>query len=271
MKRSRNAAKVSAGQLRLDVGTSLATADGTPVSAAASVSGFVQLAPQVEFSYDGSTHGQAGKPGPGSAFLGMSGDWSAQWALKGRAASKASQRIPFAKLHADPVIQVGPVPIVVNLDLTVYLQVEADGRIALDVRQDVKGNFRVGGSYVPGKGWSPVTTSDVTSTPVKSTITAAGQAKTTLGTEASVGLYGMAGLTADFAPYMRAEAKARATTSNRTALLTGSWALHSGFDLSGNLQLQLSVFGTPLLEKRIPLGNPNREWPLAHGQGKPSA
>ncbi|GAA4908848.1 hypothetical protein ACFPM3_12295 [Streptomyces coeruleoprunus] len=267
-----NGAQVPAGRLRLDVGTSLETAADAPVSAAASVSGHVQLAPQVEFSYDGSAHGQAGRPGPGSAFLGMSGEWSAEWAVKGRAAARTSQRIPLAKLHADPVIQVGPVPVVVNLDLTVYLQVEADGRITLDVRQDVKGDFRVGGGYTPGKGWAPVSTSDVKSTPVTATVTAAGRARTALGAEASVGLYGMVGVTADFAPYLRAEGEVKATASSSgAATVTGSWALHGGFDLSGNLQLQLSVFGTPLLQKRIPLGTLHREWPLAAGKGQLSA
>ncbi|MBT2368920.1 hypothetical protein J7E88_27295 [Streptomyces sp. ISL-10] len=266
-----NGAKVPVGLLRLDVGTALTTAEDAPVSAAASLSGFVQLAPEVEFSYDGGSHGQAGKPGPGSAFLGMSGDWSAQWALKGRAAAQTSQRIPFARLHADPVIQVGPVPVVVNLDLTVYLQVEADGRVTLDVRQDVKGDFRVGGGYTPGEGWAPVSTSDVTSTPVTATVTAAGRAKTALGAEASVGLYGMAGLTADFAPYLRAEGEVRASAStDGTADLNGAWALHGGFDLSGHLQLQLSVFGTPVFRKRIPLGSLHREWPLVSGRVKQS-
>ncbi|MEJ8657220.1 hypothetical protein [Streptomyces sp. MS1.AVA.4] len=265
-------AKLPLGSLRLDVGAALATADDAPVSAAASVSGFVQLAPQVEFSYDGSANGQSGRPAPGSAFLGMTGDWSAQWALKGRASAKATQRIPFAKLHADPVIQVGPVPVVVNLDLTCYLQVEADGRITLDVRQNVRGDFRVGGSYAPGDGWTPVSTSDVKSTPVTTTVTAAGHAKTTLGAEASVGLYGMVGLTADFAPYLRAEAEARAdASSDGTAKVSGTWALHGGFDLSGNLQLQLAIFGTPILQHRIPLGSLHREWPLAGGKGTFSA
>ncbi|MEU6703090.1 hypothetical protein [Streptomyces wuyuanensis] len=260
--------KLPLGSLRLDVGAALATADDAPVSAAASLSGFVQLAPQVEFSYDGSANGQSGRPAPGSAFLGMTGDWTAQWALKGRASAKATQRIPFAKLHADPVIQVGPVPVVVNLDLTCYLQVEADGRITLDVRQDVQGDFRVGGAYAPGDGWTPVSTSDVESTPVRTTVTAAGRAKATLGAEASVGLYGMVGLTADFAPYLRAEAEARAdAATDGTASLTGTWALHGGFDLSGSLQLQLAIFGTPILQHRIPLGSLHREWPLASGKG----
>ncbi|MCB5163453.1 hypothetical protein LG634_01115 [Streptomyces bambusae] len=263
-----NGVKVPAGNLRLDVETGIETAADAPVSAAASAAGYVQLAPEVEFSYDGSP----GRIGPGAAFLGMSGDWSAHWNLKGRVSAQATQRIPLARLHADPVIQVGPVPVVVNLGLTVYLQVQADGRITVDVTQDVKGDFRVGGSYAFGKGWSPVGTSQVTSTPVTASVTAAGRAKASLGTEASVGLYGLVGLTADFAPYVRGEAQLTGTaSSDGKAQLTGAWSLHGGFDLSGHLSLQLRIFGTPVFEKRIPLGTLTREWPLTQGTSKLTA
>ncbi|MEU9303430.1 hypothetical protein [Streptomyces sp. NPDC048269] len=258
-------AELPLGNLRLDVSAAVDTAEGAPVSAGASVSGFVQLAPKVEFSYDGSSGGGFG---PKSAFLGMSGDWSSQWELKGRAAasSGAPKRIPFAKLHSSPVIQVGPVPVVVNLGLTCYIQVEADGRVTLDVQQDVKGDFRVGGSYASGNGWTPVSTSAVQSSPVKATVTASGRVKGALGAEASVGLYGAVGVSADFAPYVRGEADAKATgsTDGKTSV-SGSWALYGGFDLSGQLHLQLSLFGTPIIEHRIPLGTLNREWALASG------
>ncbi|MFF3857980.1 hypothetical protein [Streptomyces sp. NPDC002209] len=259
-------AKLPLGNLRLDVNAAVDTAPDAPASAGASVSGFVQLAPQVEFKYDGSTGG-----GPRSAFLGMSGDWSSQWKLQGRAAAStgAAKRIPFAKLHSAPVIQVGPVPVVVNLDLTCYVQVEADGRVTLDVQQDVKGDFKVGGSYATGKGWTPVSQSNVKSTPVTATVTASGKVKGALGAEASVGLYGAVGVSADFAPYLRgeAEAKASASSDGKTSL-SGSWALYGGFDLSGNLHLQLSLFGTPIFERKIPLGALNREWALASGHAE---
>uniref|UniRef100_A0AAU2JP83 Lipoprotein n=1 Tax=Streptomyces sp. NBC_00049 TaxID=2903617 RepID=A0AAU2JP83_9ACTN len=259
-------AKLPLGNLRLDVNASVDTAPDAPASAGASVSGFVQLAPQVEFAYDGGT---GGSPGPRGAFLGMSGDWSSQWKLQGRAAAStgAPKRIPFAKLHSSPVLQVGPVPVVVNLDLTCYIQVEADGRVTLDVQQDVKGDFKVGGSYAAGKGWTPVSASNVQSTPVRASVTAAGQVKGALGAEASVGLYGAVGVTADFAPYLRGEAdlKAAASSDGKTSL-SGAWALYGGFDLSGHLQLQLSLFGTPVFERRIPLGSLHREWALSTGR-----
>ncbi|MFI8500719.1 hypothetical protein ACIGFK_19835 [Streptomyces sp. NPDC085524] len=259
-------AELPLGNLRLDVNAAVDTAEGAPASAGASVSGFVQLAPKVEFAYDGTPGGGFG---PHSAFLGMSGDWSSKWELKGRAAAStgAPRRIPFATLRSAPVIQVGPVPVVVNLSLTCYVQVEADGRVTLDVQQDVKGDFRVGGSYAAGKGWTPVSTSAVKSSPVRAEVTAAGRVKGALGAEASVGLYGAVGVSADFAPYLRgeADAKASASTDGKTSA-SGSWAVYGGFDLSGQLHLQLSLFGTPVLERRIPLGALNREWPLANGR-----
>ncbi|TQK50399.1 hypothetical protein FBY35_0728 [Streptomyces sp. SLBN-118] len=254
-------AKVPLGSLRIDVGASvpLPVTEGAPVSGGASVSGFVQLAPEVEFSYDGSSAFT-----PDSAFLGLTGDWTSRWELKGRASAGGKPvRIPFAKLHADPVIQVGPVPVVVNLDLTAYVQVAADGTVTVEVKQDLKGGFRIGGSYTKAGGWKPVSTSDITGTPVQAKATAAGQVKAALGAEATVGLYGAAGVTADLAPYVRGEVSATATPGS----VVGAWKIYGGVDLAGWLQLQLSIFGTPIFEHRIPLGALHREWPLAQGKG----
>ncbi|MFE0100639.1 hypothetical protein [Streptomyces sp. NPDC059009] len=271
-------AKLPLGSLRLDVGTSVATAKGAPASAAASASGFVQLAPEIEFSYNGSgARDKSGKGSadadavPGGAYIGLSGDWASQWELKGQAAAATEPgkplRMPFAKLHADPVIQVGPVPVVVNLDLTCYLAVEADGRISVDIRQDLKGDFRVGGSYSWSKGWTSVSRSDMTSTPVRATVAAAGRTKATLGAEASVGLYGMAGVSADIAPYLRGEAHASATAgTDGRASASAEWKAFGGLDLSGSLNAQLTVFGTPLFRKSIPLGALHREWKLSQGK-----
>ncbi|MFJ3309196.1 hypothetical protein ACIPSA_40360 [Streptomyces sp. NPDC086549] len=256
-------ATVPLGSLRLDVSAEVPTAEGAPVSAAASVSGFVQVAPQVDFRYGGEGTDAA----PGSAYLGVSGDWTSGWAVKGRAAASTTTplRIPFAKLHADPVLQVGPVPVVVNLDLTCYFQISADGKVTVDVEQSLKGDFKAGGTFGAGKGWTPVSASDMTSTPVRTSVTTAGNVKTALGAEASVGLYGTVGVTADLAPYLRGEASGTVQASSDTtgAKTTGTWGLYGGVDLSGTLRLQLSVFGTPVLQRSIPLGVLHREWQLA--------
>lgn len=263
-------AKLPLGSLRIDVGAAVATAEGAPASAAASVEGFVQLAPEVAFSYDGSGDGTGASPG--GAFLGLSGDWASKWSLKGRAAGSTNGqpiRIPFAELHSDPVIQVGPIPVVVNLDLTCYIQVNADGRVTVDVEQDIKGDFRVGGTFSWAKGWTPVNESEMTGEPLKARVTAAGDVKAALGAEATVGLYGTVGVTADLAPYVRAHAEASAAgSSDGTGSVTGTYALYGGVDLTGSLQLQLTIFGTPIFQKKIPLGALNREWLLTEGKGE---
>ncbi|QOV38079.1 hypothetical protein IM697_06685 [Streptomyces ferrugineus] len=277
-------AKLPLGSLRMDVGAAVATAEGAPASSAASVEGFVQLAPEVAFSYDGAkTSGASGTSGtseasgnsetadsPGAAFLGLSGEWASQWTLKGRAAGSTNGqpiRIPFAKLHADPVIQVGPIPVVVNLDLTCYIQVNADGKVTVDVEQDLKGDFRVGGSFSWAKGWTPVSESDMTGEPLKTTVTAVGDVKAALGAEATVGLYGTVGVTADLAPYLRAHADASAEGSaDGTGSATGAYALYGGVDLTGTLNFQLTIFGTPVLQTKIPLGALHHEWLLTKGK-----
>ncbi|MGW7744155.1 hypothetical protein ACWGKF_16330 [Streptomyces chartreusis] len=295
-------AKLPLGSLRLDVGAAIATAEGAPASAAASVEGFVQLAPEVAFSYDGSedtdgsgasdasgtTGGAAGSgtadgtavsagegTSPGAAFLGLSGDWASKWSLKGRAAGSTSGqpiRIPFAELHSDPVIQVGPIPVVVNLDLTCYIQVNADGKVTVDVEQDLKGDFRVGGSFSWAKGWTPVSESEMTGEPLKTKVTAAGDVKAALGAEATVGLYGTVGVTADLAPYVRAHADASAEGSaDGTGSASGAYALYGGVDLTGTLNFQLTIFGTPVFQTKIPLGALHHEWLLTEGKATTTA
>jgi hypothetical protein len=106
----------------------------------------------------------------------------------------------------------------------------------------------------------------MTSTPVRASLTTAGSVKTALGAEASVGLYGTVGVTADLAPYLRGEASGTVTTSSGgTPKAKGAWELYGGVDLSGTLRLQLSIFGTPVLQRSIPLGSLHREWKLAGG------
>ncbi|MFJ4786809.1 hypothetical protein [Streptomyces sp. NPDC088794] len=248
-------ATVPLGSLRLDVRADIPSPADAPVSAKASVSGYAQIAPQVDFTYGGEGTGTA----PASAYLGVSGDWTSGWALKGRAAATTGTplRIPFAKLHADPVLQVGPVPVVVNLDLTCYLQISGDGSVTVDVQQDIKGDFKAGGTFGIAQGWTPVNSSDMTSTPVRTSLSTAGNVKAALGAEASVGLYGAVGVVADLAPYVRGEASATFPAP------TATWAVYGGVDLTGTLRLQLSIFGTPVFRQDIPLGALHREWKLA--------
>ncbi|MER5199099.1 hypothetical protein ACWD3J_34360 [Streptomyces sp. NPDC002755] len=259
-------ATVPLGSLRLDVRADLPTVGNTSPSAAASadasVSGFVQVAPQVDFRYGG----EGADAAPASAYLGVSGDWTSGWSLKGRAGASATPvRIPFATLHADPVLQVGPVPVVVNLDLTCYLQITGDGRITVDVEQSLQGDFAAGGTFGLGQGWTPVSSSDMKSTPVRTSVTTAGSVKAALGAQATVGLYGSVGVVADLAPYVRGEGTGTVTGTDSVFDADGSWAVYGGVDLSGTLRLQLTIFGTPVFQRDIPLGALHREGKLAGG------
>lgn len=255
-------ATVPLGSLRLDVRAELPTVGNKSASAAASVSGFVQVAPQVDFRYGG----EGAKAAPASAYLGVSGKWSSDWSLKGRVKGSATPvRIPFATLHADPVLQVGPVPVVVNLDLTCYVQISGDGKITVDVEQNLKGDFKAGGTFGLGKGWTPVSSSNMKSTPVHTSVTTAGSVQAALGAQATVGLYGSVGVIADLAPYVRSEGNAKVTGTGPVFSTKGSWAVYGGVDLRGTLRLQLTIFGTPVFHRDIPLGALHREWKLAGG------
>ncbi|MEU1513720.1 hypothetical protein ABZ490_16430 [Streptomyces sp. NPDC005811] len=253
-------ATVPLGSLRLDVRAELPTGARGSASADASVEGFVQVAPQVDFRYGGEGTDTA----PASAYLGVSGDWTSGWSLKGRAGASATPtRIPFATLHADPVLQVGPVPVVVNLDLTCYVEISGDGKITVDVEQNLQGDFKAGGTFGLDRGWTPVSSSAMTSTPVRTSVTTAGGVKAALGAEAGVGLYGSVGVVADLAPYVRGEGTATVTGTDEVFDADGTWALYGGVDLTGTLRLQLTIFGTPVFGKDIPLGALHREWKLA--------
>jgi hypothetical protein len=155
---------------------------------------------------------------------------------------------------------------VVNLDLTCYFEISGDGRVTVSVEQDLEGDFKAGGTFGSAKGWTPVNESTMTSSPVRTSVTTAGNVKAALGAEAAVGLYGTVGVTADLAPYLRGEASASATANagaQPTAAVAGSWAVYGGVDLSGTLQVRLAVFGTPVFRHTVPLGTLHREWKLA--------
>lgn len=103
------------------------------------------------------------------------------------------------------------------------------------------------------------------STPVRTSVTTAGSVQAALGAQATVGLYGTVGVVADLAPYVRGEGAGKVTGTDTVFGADGSWAVYGGVDLSGALRLQLSVFGTPVFQRDIPLGALHREWKLAGG------
>ncbi|MBH1937409.1 hypothetical protein I5Q34_24600 [Streptomyces sp. AV19] len=242
-------ARLPPGSLRVDVDTTIPT--GTAAT------GFVRLAPQVEFSYDGGGPGG----GPKAASLALAGDWATGWKLKGRGASATHGkplRVPFARLRADPVLHVGGIPVVVNLDLTCYVLIDADGKARFAIEQGAtKGDFRIGGTYRADTGWAPEAKAGSGTSRVRAAVDGASGVRAALGTEASVGLYGNPGLTGDLAaPYVRTEASGGA-----------AWKLSGGVELQGALLPQLKVFGAPAPGTRQALPRFRREWKIDRGKG----
>lgn len=244
----------SLNSIRVDVSRSVKTADDAPVSASATVSGYVELTPTVEFSYDGSSSGTD------SASLALSGKWSSRVQLEGRAAASAGTQVPFAQLSTDETFYVGDVPVVVNLSYVLYYAVDADGKVTVDVGQNASGGFKVGGTYTRDDGWAPVSEADLDVSAVDTSVTAAGQAKATVGAKASVGLYGAVGVNAEVAPYVRASAEGDVLGGSY------SWGVYGGYDLTGTLEVDLSEFGVPV-DESVPLVSVHKETELASGSG----
>ncbi|WP_414167431.1 hypothetical protein ACMATS_07790 [Streptoverticillium reticulum] len=266
--------KLPFGSLRVDVDTALDTeksakGEGVESPTKASLKGFVQLAPEVDFTYNGRGSGD----GPSGAGLRLSGDWSSGFHFKGRTSPTTNGkpvRVPFVVLHANPTFYIGELPVTVNIDLTCYALIDADGRATLDIEQDpVKGDFALGSAFSLREGWQPEAKADFTPGTLKASASAAVNAKVRFGTEANLGLYGSVGVKGDVAaPYVRTEVKggARGSTEGKAAA-NADWKLFAGVDLEGWAMPYLKIGGVQVLAVRLPMPKVQREVQLAHGKG----
>ncbi|MCF3104830.1 hypothetical protein IPZ58_25015 [Streptomyces roseoverticillatus] len=266
--------KLPFGSLRVDVDTTVDTEkdakkEGVESPGKASFKGFVQLAPQVDFTY----YGRGSGDGPSGAGLRLSGDWSSGFHFKGRTAPTTNGkpvRVPFAVLHANPTFYIGELPVTVNIDLTCYVLIDADGKASLDVQQDpVKGDFALGSAFSLNEGWQPEAKANFTPNTLKASASAAVNAKVRFGTEANLGLYGSVGMKGDVAaPYVRTEVKGRAGGSTEGKAAAGAdWKLFAGVDLEGWVMPYLNIGGVQALAMRLPMPKVQREVQLAHGKG----
>ncbi|MFF7023609.1 hypothetical protein ACFY97_21735 [Streptomyces klenkii] len=266
--------KLPFGSLRVDVDTSVDTeksakGEGVESPTKASFKGFVQLAPQVDFTY----YGRGSGDGPSGAGLRLSGDWSSGFHFKGRTAPTTNGkplRIPFVVLHANPTFYIGELPVTVNIDLTCYVLIDADGKASLDVEQDpVKGDFALGSAFSLREGWQPEAKANFTPATLKASVSAAVNTKVRFGTEANLGLYGSVGVKGDVAaPYVRTEVKGRAGGSTEgKAAAEADWKLFAGVDLEGWVMPYLKIGGVQAFAVRLPMPKVQREVQLAHGKG----
>ncbi|MGW2872773.1 hypothetical protein [Kitasatospora sp. NPDC001225] len=251
----------ASGTLEVNLKAPVPLPDGASLDA----SGSLQLHPAVHFAYHGAAAGS-----PRTASIGFDLGAHAQWKVTGDAARStgaAPIRVPFAKLQASPVLTVAGLPVVVNLGLTCYLEVSADGQVHLEAEQDATGTWAVRADYTGGKGWTPVTNAETKVTPVHVRLNGKAGVRAALGAEISLGLYDTVGVEATVAPYLRAQAEGSlvADSSGNPPQVQGSWSLVGGVDLNGSLLAHLKVFGTPIIEGKLPLPPFHREWPLLGG------
>ncbi|MFJ8476186.1 hypothetical protein [Kitasatospora sp. NPDC094011] len=251
----------ASGTLELNVKAPVPLPEGASLDA----SGSLQLHPAVHFAYHGAAAGS-----PRTASVGFDLGAQAHWKVTGdvaRNTGAAPVRVPFAKLQASPVLNVAGLPVVVNLGLTCYLEVSADGQVHLETEQDATGTWAVRADYTGGKGWTPTTSADTKVSPVHVRLAGKASVRAALGVEASVGLYDTVGVEATVAPYLsaRADGSLAVDLPGNGPEVKGSWALVGGVDLNGALTAHLKVFGTPLFEKSLPFPPFHKEWPLLTG------
>ncbi|MEU1282678.1 hypothetical protein [Kitasatospora sp. NPDC005856] len=257
----------ASGTLEVDLKAAVPMPEGASLDA----SGSLQLHPAVHFAYHGAAIGS-----PRTASIGFDLGAHAQWKVTGDAArgtGAAPVRVPFARLQASPVLTVAGLPVVVNLGLTCYLEVSADGQVHLETEQDATGTWAVRADYTGDKGWTPVTSAETKITPVHVRLNGKAGVRAALGAEINLGLYDTVGVETTVAPYLRAQAEGSlvADSSGNPPQVQGSWSLAGGVDLNGSLLGHLKVFGTPIIEGKLPLPPFHREWPLLAGSATPPA
>ncbi|MEV8096097.1 hypothetical protein [Kitasatospora sp. NPDC085879] len=249
----------ASAELSLDASTSVPLPGGAKADLAAGI----RLNPSVDFSYDGRGILKGGIEKARVGFgLGAHADWKVGATLAG---ATNPLRVPLAKLSASPVLTVAGFPVVVNLDLTCYLTVGADGKLTVEAEQDLDGAWSVHADYAKGKGWT--TTADPGTTtvgPVRAKLSGNATLRTGLTAEASVGLYNTVGVAAGIEPYLRTQVAGTVTldTTGKPPHVEGSWTNTAGLDINGRLYAQIKILGTPLLKADLPLPAFHREWAL---------
>ncbi|GAA2791040.1 hypothetical protein RMN57_33130 [Kitasatospora sp. CM 4170] len=245
------------GGLGLSADTTVPLPNGSSVR----LSGSVSIDPTVSFSYQGGL----GALAPQQARIGFDLGAHADWHVSGAdLAGGASVKIPLAKLSASPVVMVGVLPVVINLDFKLSLDISADGTITVDAEQSYDGHWGVHSDYTSGQGWT-TTTEPGTSTvsPLRLHLSGNASLKTGLLAEGSVALYDAVGVKASIEPYLRTAVSGSVVLDGGTAPTGGGTVdLYGGLDINGALMARLAILGTPILEKDLPFLAFHREWPI---------
>ncbi|GAA2800109.1 hypothetical protein GCM10010441_26240 [Kitasatospora paracochleata] len=247
----------SAG-LELNADTDLDLPDGT----SAAFSGSMELDAGVDFDYTGTAFDLK------QARVGFTTDARADWHVQGTfKGSTGDIKIPIASLNAAPVVWAGPIPVVVNVDLTLYAHISANGTVTVDTEDSYDGSWGVHADYTKQGGWTKSTDSgSTTHDPATGTVSGKGDIHTGLLTEGTIALYNSLGVKVGVEPYLRTVISGRAVLDydGTVESLRGSVDMYGGLNIGGSLLARLKIMGATLFERDLPFTIYNREQRLLH-------
>ncbi|MCQ4041530.1 hypothetical protein ACFOSC_12610 [Streptantibioticus rubrisoli] len=226
----------------------------------ARLGGEVDFSPELVFQYERGAHSAL----PERAAVGLGGTYGYGWSLHGKVpghVDTGTVSVPLAAVSGQYTFWVGPVPVVVSAEVTFSYRFSADGRIVLDAEQHTTGSFTVGARYDRTRGWQPLHEVDQRTEGGQPRIAGAATATARIGAQASVFLYGAAGVGGDLSVYLKGQASA--ANDGRPG-----WALYAGYDLSTQLTLRLRIFGVELVDLHTTPFALHDERKLC-GEGKP--
>ncbi|GAA1936198.1 hypothetical protein GCM10009738_05590 [Kitasatospora viridis] len=233
-----------------------------PNGSSATLAGSVELDPTIDFSYQGGLGALAPQQARVGFQLGAHADWHV---TAGLTATGTPLSIPIANLSASPVVMVGALPVVINLDLTLSADISADGTVSIDAKQSYDGSWGVHSDYAQGQGWTTSTDpSTSTVTPLALDLSGDASVKTGLVAQASVSLYDALGVKASIEPYLRTAVHGSVVLDGTGAapVVNGTVSLYGGLDIDGALFARLAILGTTLAEQDLPFLTFEREWPI---------
>jgi hypothetical protein len=226
----------------------------------ARLGGEVDFSPELVFQYERAAHSAL----PERAAVGLGGTYGYGWSVHGKVPGRVDTgtvSVPLAAVSGQYTFWVGPVPVVVSAEVTFSYRFSADGRVVLDAEQHTTGAFAVGARYDRTRGWQPLHEVDQRTEGGQPRIAGAATATARIGAQASVFLYGAAGVGGDLSVYLKGQASA--ANDGRPG-----WALYAGYDLSTQLTLRLRIFGVELVDLHTTPFALHDERKLC-GQGKP--
>ncbi|QKW07895.1 hypothetical protein HUT18_17370 [Streptomyces sp. NA04227] len=244
----------------MDLNLSADTKIPLPDGGSADFSGSVSLNPSIDFDYQGAAIDVQ------KAQVSFNTDAEAKWRVAGTfKALNSSVKIPIASLKASPVVWVGPVPVVVNTDLTLYAHITAEGTVTVDTEQSYTDNWGVHAGYTKQDGWTAGSDSGAPDlSPVTGSVSGHGDIRTGLMTEGTIAIFDSLGVKAHIEPYLRTVVSGKATFDGEGGVQsqTGPLELYGGVDIGGALMARLRILGTTLFEKELPFTVYREEWPL---------